>query len=359
MKVLDRSVVEGTDAIDDLLRGGLADLIGPDMAARWKIRRGHYRPRVLVHSDDDGVAAAALVSGRPATAALKIVDLWYRDGRHVDAMLGAVIAMGRRQGAAVIKWEIDGPAELPEAAAMRGFAPMQPMGRLDESHRVRGYALWLSEIAHTEPRYYAQSTEFTCGAVAALLAAELAGHPGFTGDHGDRRLEIDFWRAASNYPACEPIGLAVALGRRLDRHRQVEVALDPDTPVLLEDFEGFEREFRAELQADSRQLAADLEIPVRPGRIPMTEVAERVRDGETALLLINQRSMHGQDEPHWVAAHASDGTTVVLVQDPWIDRPGGETWVDGHDLPIPIEELERMCLWGAAEHRGVVFLAGA
>ena len=357
MKVLDPSIVEGADGIAELLAGGLATLLGPEAAARWQIRREHYQPRVLLSADGDGIAAAALVSNRPATAALKIVDLWFRDEEHADAVLGAVLALGQRQGAAVIKWEVLATAELPRIGRSHGFSRMQPTGGLPDGESVHGYALWLSPISHCEPRYYAQSTEFTCGAVAALIAAELAGRPGFAGDTGDRRREIDFWRAASNYPACEPVGLAVALRRHLVDTGRVELAVHPDTPVLLDDFDGFDREFRLELQADSRRLAADLQIPLHPGRVLMTELIDRLHNDQIVLLLIDQLAMHGHREPHWVTAFAGLGTGMVVVQDPWIDRAGGETWVDAHNLPIPVAELDRMCVWGDEQHRGMVFVA--
>lgn len=355
MAVLEQSVTEGADAIAELLTAELAELLDADMTARWRIRREQYLPRVLLLRHDNRIVAAALVSSRPATAALKIVDLWYCEAPALTPMLDAVIAMARQARAAVVKWEIRHDAGLPEAARPRGFVEMQPRAHPDPG--VDGYALWLTPLPHTEPRYYAQSTEFTCGAVAGLLAAELVGRPGFSGDLRDRRLELDFWRTASNFPACEPIGLAVAVQRHLGVDRHVEVALDTENPLLIDEFRGFDREFRIELQNDSRQHAADLGVTVRGDRVEIAEVAERISVGEIALLLITQTPMHGQNEPHWITAHASDGQTLVVVQDPWLDRPGGETWVDAHDLPIRLAELDRMCRWGRDEHRGVVFVA--
>ncbi|WP_161976293.1 peptidase C39 family protein [Mycolicibacterium sp. CH28] len=357
MTVLDHSVVEGAEAIAALLGGGLADLLGPEAAAHWGIRREQYCPRVLLSADPDGITAAALLTNRPATAAVKIVGLWCREAGFADAMLERVVALANQEDAVVVKWELRRDAELPASASALGFVPMQPKGQQACDEPVSGFALWLVPVRHAEPMYYAQTTEFTCGAVAALLAAELSGLPGFAGDRGDRRREIDFWRTASNFPACEPVGLAVAMRRYLADNRQIEVALHPDTPALLDDFEGFDREFRIELQDDSRQQAADLLMPVRCDRVDVTEIAQRIMDDDIALLLITQTPMHGHDEPHWITAHASDGRSFVIVQDPWIDKPGGETWLDGHDLPIRLSDLDRMCRWGSAEQRGVVFLA--
>ncbi|MGY4710438.1 peptidase C39 family protein [Mycolicibacterium sp. CBM1] len=357
MTLSDQSIVEGADAIAALLTPGLADLLRPDIAARWRVRREQYCPRVLLSTDGDGLTAAALLTNRPGTAAVKIVDLWAREDTFVAGMLDRIIALARRDEAVVVKWELHGAAEPPAAAAERGFVEMMPTAPSERDAQVRGFALWLQPIGHPEHRYYAQSTEFTCGAVAALLAAEMVGRRGFAGDNDDRRREIDFWRSASNYPACEPVGLAVAIRRYLADGRRVEVALHPDTPMFLEDFAGFEREFRTELQDYSRQQADGLNIPLRRERVDVAEIARRTMTDDIALLLITQVTMHGEEEPHWVTAHASDGRSVVIVADPWIDRPAGETWVDAHDLPIRCAALDRMLLWGSQRQRGVVFLA--
>ncbi|MCV7227116.1 peptidase C39 family protein [Mycolicibacterium komossense] len=357
MTQLQQSITVGADAIGQLLGAGLGETLGPERVSRWEVNREPYRPCVVTLSHDDATVAAALVTGRPATAACKIVDLWCDDdGVAGAALLDAVVELARTQAAVVAKWEVPAGAELPPFALTRGFVPMRPPTSARGSESVRGYALWLESVPHPEARYYAQTTDFTCGAVAALLAAELAGRPGFAGDHTDRRLEIDFWRGASNFPACEPIGLAVALQRHVGAERVVEVTLNSDNPVLVEDFVGFEREFRLELQSDSMRHAAELQIPLREDRIEVAEIAARIAGGEVALLLITQIPMHGQNEPHWITAHASDGHSVVIVQDPWIDTPAGETWVDSHDLPVRLADLGSMCSWGADGYRGVVFL---
>ena len=357
MTLLVDPVVEGVEAISDLLDAGLAPLLGPELVSRWQIRREPYRPRVVTVSRDGATVAAALISGRPATAALKIVDFWSTDDAAADAMLlDTLVQFAQDQDVVVLKWETRTGAALPPLAVERGFVPMRSHRQMEDSELVHGHALWFEAIPHVEPRYRWQTTDFTCGAIAGLIAAELAGQPGFGGDVTDRRLEIDFWRQASNYPACEPIGLAVALRRHVGSDRGVEVTLDAATPILLEGFAGFEREFRVELQNDSMHQAADLEIPVRRERVEVAEIATRIAADEVALLLIDQTPMHADNEAHWITAHASDGHSVVLVQDPWIDRPAGETWVDAHDLAIRLGDLDRMCRWGEGHHRGVVFL---
>jgi hypothetical protein len=222
---------------------------------------------------------------------------------------------------------------------------------------VRGYVAWLTDASHDEVGYYAQTTLFTCGAVAALIAADAQGRPGLTGGPDDRDLEIAFWRGASNYPACEPVGLAVALDELIET-TGVEVALDLEGPALLESYSDFDRDFRAELQDESRRKAAARGIPVRDDRVEIDEIARRVSSGEQALLLIDEAPMHGEVGPHWIIAHARVGGTV-LVQDPWINVEAGETWVDTHDLPVPFDALDQLVRWSETGYRGVIFTGRA
>lgn len=340
----------------------LTRMLGAERAARWSIDRGPYNPLVRLAGSADAPLAAVLTSSRPATATTKIVDLWWADGCRDDAiaLVDAVIADAVRDGQAAVKWELPDDAELPDFAAARGFRALRPpYPSAAGTSGVRGGVRWLTAAPPREPGYYGQTTLFTCGAVAGLLAAELLGGEGFSGVDGDRALELAFWRLASNYPSCEPVGLAVALAERLGaEHATIEVTLDAAGPVLVEDFTGFEREFRELLQRDSRRRADALGIPVRPDRVAVAEIVRRVAAGELALLLIDEAPMHAETAPHWILAHAVVDD-VVIVQDPWIDSAHGETWVDAHELAVPAAELDRMVAWGDEGYRGVVFLRGA
>ena len=127
-------------------------------------------------------------------------------------------------------------------------------------------------------------------------------------------------------------------------------------PALLEAYpSGFDRSFREELQASSLSQALGSDIAVNRQRIAIDVLAARIQAGDLALLLINTQLMYGFAAPHWVLAHSvEDG--VVIIDDPTISSAWGETWVDAHELPIPIEELDRMIAWGDDGYRGVVFV---
>lgn len=329
--------------------------VAPARIDRWRIPRAGYLPRVLaVRGGDGALAAAALTSGRPATAATKIVDLWWADEAAAKSLLDAVVDGARARGDVAVKWEAADAAALPRFATDLGFRPMRRPWSAAGTEDAHGEVLWLAAATHGEPGYYAQTTLFTCGAVAALMASEGIGAGGFTGGSADRDLELGLWRRASNYPACEPLGLAVAVHDHVARP-EVEVALDLDGPALLEGFTGFDRSFREELQADSLRQAHARGIRVRRDRVAVAEIVRRVGAGERALLLIDEAPMHGEAGPHWILAHAVVGGAVI-VEDPWVNVETGETWVDSHELPVSPADLDRLVRWGPDGYRGVIFL---
>ncbi|GAA1862293.1 peptidase C39 family protein [Microbacterium koreense] len=323
---------------------------GAERVARWRTPREGYRPIATAARDADGaVIAAVLTSARPATAATKIVDLWWRDAAAADALLAGVVETARERGDVAVKWQ-DADDELAHA---HGFAPLRAPWAAVGTESTRGAVRWLETSDHDEPGYYAQTTLFTCGAVAGLIATE-RHIDGFTGSADDRDRELALWRNASNYPACEPVGLAVALNDAVSA-AVVEVALDLAGPALLEDFTGFDYDFRAELQQDSLRQAGERGVPVRRDRVEVEEIVRRVAAGERALLLIDEAPMHGEVGPHWVTAHAVVGDCVV-IEDPWINVDAGETWVDTHELPVPPADLDRLVRWGETGYRGVIFI---
>ena len=340
----------------------LASALGAELSDRWRMARGPQPSTVHVERVDGRPIAAVLATRRRATLATTIAEVWQTAGAvgaqsALERLVDEVVVEARERGDVAVKWRDAGDGPLPERL---GFAPMRmPYRSATGTEGVTGRIRWLRTLDHDEPPYYAQTSTFTCGAVTALLASEMRGSGGFVDDEDDRDREVDFWRRASNYPTCEPIGLAVALRESFDDAEgssPVEVFLDLDGPVLLESYtERFDRAFRTELQEQSLRKALASDVGVRRDRVGVDEIAARIRGGELALMLIDLEPMYGFSVPHWVLGHAAaDG--VVVIEDPWIAASWGETWVDAHELPIALADLDRMLAWGEEGYRGVVFI---
>ncbi|MFD3956123.1 MULTISPECIES: peptidase C39 family protein [Streptomyces] len=243
-----------------------------------------------------------------------------------------------------------------EDAVASGFAPLRPPLTREgpgAGGPGAGYVRWLVAEDVAEPAYYRQSTGFTCAAVTALVARAQAGAERW--ESLDRAAELTFWRDATNFPACEPVGLGVAVRRRWPT-ATVEVFLDTDEPVLLDHLSGSEREWRAVLQQASRADARRTGVPVDGRRLSLAELREAVgRRERQVLLLVSLTTMQGFDVPHWVLCHGVVPGAVVL-EDPWCNAAAGESWVDAHLLPVPDASLDAMSLLGEDRVRGAVLI---
>ncbi|GLY15520.1 hypothetical protein Kisp01_25350 [Kineosporia sp. NBRC 101677] len=326
-------------------------LVPPASRARWHdIDRSAWGPRLVVATHEgsaDEWVAAALVTSRPHTSYQKIVDV-VGTSAGVDAVVEAVFEDARRAGAVAVKWEGGWGA---------GFTQLEPplVSGPGTSFPATGSVRWLvPEVTVRPVRYYGQTTMYTCGAVTGLSAS--AALAPSAGDQAvlDAEAEMAFWAEATNHPACEPVGLGVALARRRP-DLDVTIALDTDQPVVVEHLSDEEGAWRADLQRQSRRAAAELGIPVVSRRLTVAEIAAALEDGTEVLLLISIQLMRGFPVPHWVRCCGVAGD-AVLIDDPAVDPASGESWVDGHLLPIAFAALDEMAAYGDGGYRGAVLL---
>ncbi|MEU0137646.1 peptidase C39 family protein [Streptomyces sp. NPDC006296] len=322
-----------------------------EVVERWHAvdRSAHAPHLVAVPAGDGGHwTAAALVTARPHTAYLKIVDAV----GDVPAAVAAVVAHARRLERTQVKWE--GWTATPEAAAAAGFTPLRPplTPPDDTAGPATGHVRWLDGAAPAEPPYYGQTTHFTCGAVTALVAQTHAGV--LPQGALDRRAELTFWRDATNFPACEPVGLGVA-ARRAWPSSPVTVHLDTDRPVMLDHLPESEQEWRACLQRMARTDADGTGVPVDPRPLTSAAIRDALGRGEHVLLLVSLAGMQGFDVPHWVLCHGAVPGALV-IEDPWADAKKGDTWVDAHLLPVADPSLDTMSAVSPDGFHGAVTL---
>ncbi|MFJ2705585.1 peptidase C39 family protein [Streptomyces sp. NPDC087428] len=327
----------------------LAGLVDLEVSERWRaVDRSAHAPHLVAVPAYEGAgwAAAALVTARPNTAYLKIVDAV----GDVRAAVRAVVAHADSRELAQVKWE--GWTARPDDVAATGFAALsrpltQPEGA---SGPADGYLRWLRDGVTSAPAYYGQTTHFTCGAVTALVAQAHAGTLAWQAL--DRQRELTLWRDATNFLACEPVGLGVAV-RRAWPSSPVTIHLDNDRPVLLGHLPSSDQEWRALLQRASRTEAERTGVPIDPSRLSLTEIRDAIGRHEHVLLLLSLAGMQGFDVPHWVLCHGAVPGAIV-IEDPWTNAATGDTWVDAHLLPVSDASLDTMSVISPEGFRGAV-----
>lgn len=377
---LSASILAGAELPGELA-GGLSD----GRLALWRIDRAFWAPRTVRVADASGaVVAAALTAGRPHTAYRKIVDVVARDAPAFRAAVAAATADaptaadGSRPAPIVVKFEehpLLAPLDAAREAALAelGFARMEdplpsvPSTRPGTEAFARGWAKWLGQAPGRTARYYGQTTDVTCGAVTALTALESEGRRNGSdgsqcwGEDGteNQTRELDFWRRATNLPACEPIGLAVATAHEITasalKFGRPRVILSTEALVLLEDWanDPVELRLRTQLQQDSLRQAEALGLEIERRWIPVEEIRELVAGGADVFLLIALAPLIDDPAPHWVLAHDVIGDSLI-ISDPWVESEHGESWVDTSALPIPLAGIDLITRWGDPAYRGVI-----
>ena len=358
---------------------------------RWELPRALWAPRVTVLRDAAGApVAAALTAGRLYSPSRKIIDVIIAPGADADgaafsaavdaAALDAPAPSEARPSPVLVKFEehpMLAPLSARDAATLvaLGFqrdadpVPSVASTRAAAAEGVRSWSRWSPGTGPDRlAPYYGQTTDVTCGAVTALMALESVGLGRFSSsDHaGNRSWEIEFWRRATNMPACEPIGLAVATagaisdaGLPLGKPR---VVLSAEGPVLIEDFgakDSFESKLRVELQAESLRQAEELGLEIERRWPEVSEIHELVAAGNSVFIVIDLEPLIADPTPHWVLAHDVIGDDALLVSDPWVESAQGETWLDVSAQPITHAGIERIARWGDPAFRGIVVLPRA
>ncbi len=335
-----------------------------DRISRRSFRDFIVSPRAILRVAEIGgkIAGYHLVLSRHGTAAARLYSLAVARG-YKRRGLGAALLADAEAAAyaadrAVLRLEVGSGNKA--AKALYRTAGYREVARLPHYYEDGEDAVRmerrLRDFTHqaTAP-YYQQTTDFTCGP-ACLMMALAARRPGYP---MTSTVEVRLWRRAttvfmtSGLGGCEPFGLAVALAKE---GLPAEVYVTEPGSLMLQTVRNAEKRKVMELaQEDFRQQASDLGIPVHLRRLEVWELAERLRAGALALLLVSGSRMFDKRVPHWVLAHGADAHHI-FVHDPWVEDEAHESETDAADIPAPFFELERMWRWGATRLRAAVVI---
>lgn len=205
--------------------------------------------------------------------------------------------------------------------------------------------------------YYAQTTDFTCGPAALMMAMGALEHDSPLAL--DRKLELRLWREATTifmmagHGGCGPHGLALSAWHR---GFGVEVYVNERRPMLLDSVRSPEKkEVMRLVQEDMIEELAAHGVPIHHRAIQPDELAALFARGGIPLVLISSYRIYREKFPHWVVVTGFD-TRYVYVHDPFVDEEEGESIADCINMPIPRREFEAMSRYGRANQRAAVVI---
>lgn len=205
--------------------------------------------------------------------------------------------------------------------------------------------------------YYAQTTDFTCGP-AALMMAMGALEPD-SPVALNRKLELRLWREATTifmmagHGGCGPHGLALSAWHR---GFGVEVYVNDRRPMLLDSVRSPEKkEVMRLVQEDMIEELEAHGVPIHHRAVQPDELAAFFARGGIPVVLISSYRIYREKFPHWVVVTGFD-TRYVYVHDPFVDEEEGESIADCINMPIPRREFEAMSRYGRANQRAAVVI---
>lgn len=217
--------------------------------------------------------------------------------------------------------------------------------------RIRFYT---EAVRHKAIPWVPQTTAFTCGPTALMMAMSALNHRYMPSRHE----ELQLWREAttiymtSGHGGCHPLGLALAAQRR---GFAAEVWINQEGVLFIDSVRDDKKKRVIELvHQDFLEQAELLSIPLHYADITQDELIRTFHAGGMVVILISTYSMDRKKAPHWVTFSGYDDDCL------YVHDPEPEEAVEGalgaQFLPISRADFERMSRFGASRLRTAVIL---
>lgn len=194
--------------------------------------------------------------------------------------------------------------------------------------------------------FYAQTTDFSCGPAALMMALSALQEDLPMSTHQELRI----WREAttiymlSGHGGCGPHGLALAAWRR-GFHAEIQVSRTG--PLFLDTVRSERKKNLLSLVHEDFLLQLEeTGIAIRYGALFLAEMEQALEQGRIPIMLISTWQLNRSRIPHWVTLCAIDDQ-FVYIHDPDIDVDEGETVADKQYLPIDRKVFESMARYGS------------
>lgn len=212
--------------------------------------------------------------------------------------------------------------------------------------------------SHPRPKnlpYYPQSTPFTCGPAALMMAMYQQGADLSL----NRQTELQLWREATTIymttglGGTSPFGLALAANAR-GFEAQVW-ATHLNAPFLDSVRSADKREVMSLVHEDFVDQCQQKGVRLCQQELTMTEIPELRSHGWEILLLISTWRLNRNKAPHWVWLVGLDDDHAFL-NDPDIDEDLDQSAFDNHFMPVFRHELDAMTRYGKGRYRAAVLI---
>ncbi|MFC3031902.1 GNAT family N-acetyltransferase/peptidase C39 family protein [Pseudoalteromonas fenneropenaei] len=199
--------------------------------------------------------------------------------------------------------------------------------------------------------WYMQTTEFTCGPAALMMAMASINEQ----CEPTQLEELAIWREAttifmtSGHGGCHPIGLALSAQYR---GFSADVYINKREALFLEGVRSDKKKRIMELVHNDFVNQAQVSgVDIHYQDVKQQDVEQLLQAGKRVLVLISTYRLDGKKAPHWVCITAMD-THCIYVHDP--ELATHQAAIDCQHVPIARADFDKMSSFGAARLRSLI-----
>lgn len=203
--------------------------------------------------------------------------------------------------------------------------------------------------------YYQQTTDFSCGPAALMMAMKTLNQEYEMGLHE----ELQIWREAttifmtSGHGGCSPHGLALSAWQR---GFQVKVYINKPGPPFIDGVRDPNKKAVIErVHEDFMEQIRNTDIDLYVEDISPEELRQILRSGRAIITLISTWRLNRNKAPHWVFIAEAD-EHFIYINDPDITDKKWQSEIDYIQVPIGIEEFIKMACFGQTRLRSFLIL---
>jgi ribosomal-protein-alanine acetyltransferase len=328
-----------------------------DRISRRSFRRFMEMPRdrVLVARQNGALIGYCVVLMNAATRLARIYSIAVADDARGKGVGESLITFAEQEaadsGRIVMRLEVR--EDNPSAIKLYRRLGYRKFGTKLDYYEDHGTALRFEKrILFLEPSrapirvpYFAQTTEFTCGP-AALMMAMAAFNPQQPVSYLE---ELKLWREATTifmlagHGGCGPHGLALAAWRR---GFHASAFISQEGPLFRDTVRNEDKKRVLELVHEGFiHDMADTGIDLHHEPLTLEAMSDALHHGRVPVILISTWQLNRSRVPHWVTVCAIDDQFVYL-HDPEVDVEAGEAVADKQYLPIDRRVFDRMSRYG-------------
>lgn len=326
------------------------------------LRRGNAT--CLVATDGDALAGYALLLFNAGTSLARLysfaVDPDHRGKGFAGMLLDAAERAAADHDEAYIRLEVR--RDNTPAISLYKKHGYREFGTFPDYYEDHMEALRLekrlqpsSGPEHIRVPFYEQTTDFTCGSAALMMAMGALESSIELG----RKLELRIWRESttifmtSGHGGTGPFGLALAAWHR---GFDVQLYVNDERPPFLDSVrnESKKEVMRIVHEEQAEELSkTGVELLYQPFTPDI--LASSLAEGAIPVVLISSYRIYREKFPHWVVVTGNDDK-FFYVHDPLVEYDKHQTSTDRINMPIPKREFERMARYGKAQLKAAVIL---